>query len=600
MKLTFLDFQFDCQSQVLSKGGTIQSIPDKATQLLAMFLARPSKLLSKEDILDEIWPNKVVSEQVIFQNISLLRGLFGKDAIQTYSKKGYQWQIPVSQLNDTQPSREIVLSAAPAADSTSIRKIKNLHFLQMALLITFVAVVLWQFGKTLPQKKVVPSTKVSVVSYDEGGLIHSTTETPTQSLFDSPEWAWQHLKISDDTILMGSKSYILEQGVALRFHFQSQNQSWQDYIWASSLPEAQVLLQALTQQLIEQQYFHATSDYRASAILANGSENKTLLPVINRQKSRLHFELNQYDQANALLDTQTRETNNPIDHINARLLQVKIAMWQEQWSKARTLSQDLLVRTSKLGLKQVSAAAFIESAWVALAFQQFEQGMQYLNKAVINARLTQEPLLEYQSHLIQAFIADKMGEKTLARVKLDMASAVMNLHKLDSSHSVHKLRVSAWMATDQKEKLKYNEQILAQTYRRQYRSDFYNAANSVRNYYVEHRDWAKALATIQPWQSESFKLLSQAKISFGERKDDAPDLAYQAFLRALIEHNSIQALDAALFSLLQSLNRTNTSRASELKGYIEQHATPRWLNQNRAGVTKLSKTVSLRISDNTT
>ena len=164
MKLTFLDFQFDCQSQVLSKGGTIQSIPDKATQLLAMFLARPSKLLSKEDILDEIWPNKVVSEQVIFQNISLLRGLFGKDAIQTYSKKGYQWQIPVSQLNDTQPSREIVLSAAPAADSTSIRKIKNLHFLQMALLITFVAVVLWQFGKTLPQKKVVPSTKVSVVS----------------------------------------------------------------------------------------------------------------------------------------------------------------------------------------------------------------------------------------------------------------------------------------------------------------------------------------------------------------------------------------------------------------------------------------------------
>lgn len=78
-----------------------KSIPLKnnAAKLLLLFLSRPHETLSKDTILDEVWQDSSVSEQVVFQNISHLRMLIADDAIKTYSKKGYQWQYDVAKNN---------------------------------------------------------------------------------------------------------------------------------------------------------------------------------------------------------------------------------------------------------------------------------------------------------------------------------------------------------------------------------------------------------------------------------------------------------------------------------------------------------------------
>ncbi|MCF2907853.1 winged helix-turn-helix domain-containing protein [Pseudoalteromonas sp. DL2-H2.2] len=95
MKLTFQDFEFDCQNLALSKQGRKISIKEKPAMLLGLFLSDPQKIYSKAEILEHVWPGRTVTEQVVFQNIGHLRALFGDDAIKTFSKKGYQWQLPV-------------------------------------------------------------------------------------------------------------------------------------------------------------------------------------------------------------------------------------------------------------------------------------------------------------------------------------------------------------------------------------------------------------------------------------------------------------------------------------------------------------------------
>lgn len=77
------------------KDGQSLPIRNNEAKLLAFFLANPDQVFSKDAILENVWAGKVVSEQAVFQAISNLRNLFGDDAIKTYPKKGYQWQLPL-------------------------------------------------------------------------------------------------------------------------------------------------------------------------------------------------------------------------------------------------------------------------------------------------------------------------------------------------------------------------------------------------------------------------------------------------------------------------------------------------------------------------
>jgi DNA-binding winged helix-turn-helix (wHTH) protein len=109
-------FQFNGLSLVLLKDGKPLAIRNNEAKLLAFFLANPQQVFSKEAILENVWAGKVVSEQAVFQAISNLRTLFGDEAIKTFPKKGYQWQI------DLQPAPPVISPTQgpiPAEQTTS-------------------------------------------------------------------------------------------------------------------------------------------------------------------------------------------------------------------------------------------------------------------------------------------------------------------------------------------------------------------------------------------------------------------------------------------------------------------------------------------------
>ncbi|HSC66149.1 MAG TPA: winged helix-turn-helix domain-containing protein [Cellvibrio sp.] len=117
----FNNFKFSSLNLVLLKDGQPLAIRNNEAKLLAFFLANPQQVFSKDAILESVWAGKVVSEQAVFQAISNLRNVFGDEAIKTFPKKGYQWQLPLQQpLSTEAPSSELSPSSVTATNASAI------------------------------------------------------------------------------------------------------------------------------------------------------------------------------------------------------------------------------------------------------------------------------------------------------------------------------------------------------------------------------------------------------------------------------------------------------------------------------------------------
>jgi len=87
------------QQTMLFNNATIKVRP-KTFALLMLFLQHPFKVLSKQFILDTVWDDVEVNEQVLFQTIRELRQLFeSDDVIKTHPRKGYAWICGVKEIN---------------------------------------------------------------------------------------------------------------------------------------------------------------------------------------------------------------------------------------------------------------------------------------------------------------------------------------------------------------------------------------------------------------------------------------------------------------------------------------------------------------------
>lgn len=109
------------QRQVVTPEHTVNVRP-KTFSLLLVFLQNPSLVLQKEFLLNQVWDDVCVEEQVLVQSIRELRQLFAPlDVIQTHPRKGYAWVAPVkkaeqpvasSLLSSINPSKKIVAVVA--------------------------------------------------------------------------------------------------------------------------------------------------------------------------------------------------------------------------------------------------------------------------------------------------------------------------------------------------------------------------------------------------------------------------------------------------------------------------------------------------------
>ena len=127
MVLAFGDHRLDIKRRELRRGTELIELEPKVFDLLAFLVQQRDRVVSKDDLLQEIWGGRIVSESALTTRINAVRRALGDDGTQqrlvrTFTRKGIRFVGEVTEMSDPavtfasdQPGR-----APIAADKPSI------------------------------------------------------------------------------------------------------------------------------------------------------------------------------------------------------------------------------------------------------------------------------------------------------------------------------------------------------------------------------------------------------------------------------------------------------------------------------------------------
>jgi DNA-binding winged helix-turn-helix (wHTH) protein len=104
----FGEFRFDADAPLLTHSSRSIEIEPRALQVLAVLVKNAGQVVSRDDLLNLVWPGTVVEDGNLTVHISCLRKAFGGNRggdayIETISKRGYRFAAPVRQIQPAKP-----------------------------------------------------------------------------------------------------------------------------------------------------------------------------------------------------------------------------------------------------------------------------------------------------------------------------------------------------------------------------------------------------------------------------------------------------------------------------------------------------------------
>lgn len=102
-------------SEIVSEGKVIKIRP-RTFELLLMLMRAEGRLVSKSKILEQIWDDVGVDDQVIFQSVKEIRKVFARsDVIKNVPRKGYSWSLPVEYQIENRKKKRHYFTVASGA-----------------------------------------------------------------------------------------------------------------------------------------------------------------------------------------------------------------------------------------------------------------------------------------------------------------------------------------------------------------------------------------------------------------------------------------------------------------------------------------------------
>lgn len=97
----FGDFVLDSKSRHLTQNGGVIKLTSKTFELLQLLLEKHGKIVTREEILHEVWDEEYVEDSNVNVQIAILRKILGNtnNFIQTISKRGYCFTADVKEKN---------------------------------------------------------------------------------------------------------------------------------------------------------------------------------------------------------------------------------------------------------------------------------------------------------------------------------------------------------------------------------------------------------------------------------------------------------------------------------------------------------------------
>ncbi len=101
----FSDFRLDISERLLLRKGKRVSLSEKAFEMLCVLVRQSGHLVSKDELLAEVWTDTIVEENNLDKNVSLLRQVLGERKgkekfIETVRGRGYRFVAEVRRVEN--------------------------------------------------------------------------------------------------------------------------------------------------------------------------------------------------------------------------------------------------------------------------------------------------------------------------------------------------------------------------------------------------------------------------------------------------------------------------------------------------------------------
>src|SRR5574341_933443 len=103
----FGPFHLDTDERLLMRDGRVVPLPPKVFETLLALVKNSGRIVSKEELMQSLWPDTFVEESNLTQNISQIRRALGDGAseaqyIETIPKRGYRFVAPVQRVTSSE------------------------------------------------------------------------------------------------------------------------------------------------------------------------------------------------------------------------------------------------------------------------------------------------------------------------------------------------------------------------------------------------------------------------------------------------------------------------------------------------------------------
>jgi DNA-binding winged helix-turn-helix (wHTH) protein len=115
--IRFHPFALDAPNARLYRGDEVIPLRGKTLAVLEYLVARPGQLVTKDELLKEIWPDVYVSEDVLVGCVRELRQVFGDTRsaarfVETVYRRGYRWIAGIADIGGGEERRLSTLAGA--------------------------------------------------------------------------------------------------------------------------------------------------------------------------------------------------------------------------------------------------------------------------------------------------------------------------------------------------------------------------------------------------------------------------------------------------------------------------------------------------------
>lgn len=622
MKYVFNDFVFDSEQLILYKNNEVIACRHNEAKLLALFLSEPQRVFSKEDILEQVWSGKVVSEQAVFQNISLLRALFGEGAIKTFSKKGYQWQLDVGPY--VEPDVEPPFESATTPPVTAVNsRARQSFWISIALALTVLSVggvLYWRSIQVDPQLARIALLPLLVEQDDrDNPNLHADVVQPVWQAINRTKVFHPvvvgGIKDYDDFFYMPQKYFTQLSGqtrsdvvmvvrvgthkgkIRINYILKSEKGMWSAEHEAEAVP---LLLEKVNAHiaLILQSKILDVDSLDSALINAKLKILHQQAPddfTIWSQLARSEMQNGHSNNAILLADEMAKSARLQGDRISEAWSYITVAdayIAQGLYENAERRLQKALVIFQEE--KDYSSLASMQYSYASLAFakQDYPLFKQSMLAAMQFAKEARDPLLEVRFSNFLSVIANKYGEKLDRQTYLDHAELILDQTGQSKEHYGSIYFYTGMYAETEALAEKNYRKVLAVLPAGQDWWERERAQTHLAAILMKQSRWQEALdlfPTAEPLMASEELMVT--KIYAAQKKwDQAETHGLNTFKAANLTGQASLALDTALVLVDIYQATTQPQKEQIYKQFILKEAVnvPYWIKFNQAALEKLS------------